>query len=288
MHTRRNLGVTTALLVVVLISLPSPSEAFVQTMTCSPDGVFRCRAGETPLPVQWPFLKLSYYIHEQGAADLPPGPDGLISDELEAAIIQSFDSWNAPNCSELELVYQGLSKRTEIGYQDTQNPEGNINLVLWQDEAWPYGSYAAVALTTVTFRPSTGFIVDADIELNGDLYRFTNSDNPANTIVDVRNTLTHEVGHFIGLDHSSIPAATMFSTAPPGELSKRILHSDDIAGLCHIYPVGFIENRPPTAPEDDGWCSVAPRHTTPTLPAGAALCLLGLAAWIRTRRRSTI
>src|SRR5205085_10533449 len=56
--------------------------------------------------------------------------------------------------------------------------------------------------------------------------------------IDVQNTITHEAGHTIGLDHTPDPNATMYATAPEGETSKRVLGTDDIQAICDIYPRG--------------------------------------------------
>lgn len=258
-----------------------PAAAFVQTMTCLPSGQYQCRPGETPKPVQWSRLQVHYHINEAGSDDLH---QGLITEELRQSIIASFDTWNEPECSNLELIYKELTDRDEIGYIESLGAD-NINVVVWRDEDWSYGSYAAVALTTVTFRPSTGFIVDADIEMNGAMYVFTNTDTPRDTEVDVRNTLTHEVGHFLGLDHSSERNATMFGTAPPGELQKRDLHPVDIAGVCHIYPDGADPPEVPTAVQETSrrWCAaLAPSGPAPS-PWLGVLVLAGLAYSLRRR-----
>jgi len=55
---------------------------------------------------------------------------------------------------------------------------------------------------------------------------------------DVRNTLTHEVGHLIGLDNSSDPSVVMHGASQLGDVDKRTLKQDDIDGLCAIYPQG--------------------------------------------------
>ncbi len=72
---------------------------------------------------------------------------------------------------------------------------------------------------------------------------------------DLANTVTHEAGPFIGLAHpcgdpgtpacdtplppwESVPYAqrTMYPQTSIAETSKRVLSSDDVAGICAIYP----------------------------------------------------
>jgi hypothetical protein len=116
-----------------------------------------------------------------------------------------------------------------------------------------------VALTSVLYDPETGRILDADIELNGwdgaggalpasgpqHGWYFTCGDaatSPCTSygqgdcrFMDLRNTVTHEVGHFIGLNHAAA-GTTMFAQTNAGETSKRTLSPDDVAGVCAIYP----------------------------------------------------
>ena len=53
---------------------------------------------------------------------------------------------------------------------------------------------------------------------------------------DIQNTLTHEIGHVIGLDHVEQSGSTMEPSAPLGETRKRILDPGTQAGFCHVYP----------------------------------------------------
>ena len=76
---------------------------------------------------------------------------------------------------------------------------------------------------------------------------------------DLESTLTHEMGHTIGLAHNTdLPTATMYPSSEPGEVSIRTLSSDDIAGAQFLYdsPASTAS----TASTDSGTtgCSSAP------------------------------
>jgi hypothetical protein len=141
---------------------------------------------------------------------------------------------------------------------------------------------STVALTTVLYDPDTGRLFDADMELNGwdgqpgalptqasgtlHGYYFTCDTQPSRAACttygesgcngyDLRNTITHEAGHFLGLAHPcgdqgtpacsmQIPAfetvpyeeRTMYPNTTVGDLVKRTLSPDDVAGVCAAYP----------------------------------------------------
>jgi len=59
-------------------------------------------------------------------------------------------------------------------------------------------------------------------------------EDPPNNRYDIQVTLTHEAGHFIGLHHSEVAAATMSNTWPH-DLSKRSLEEDDKRGCNFLY-----------------------------------------------------
>ncbi len=126
----------------------------------------------------------------------------------------------------------------------------------WQDEScmnthdcWNM-SKNTIALTTTTYETRTGRIFDADVELNAAFFVFTTVDGPPCTppvfnqsciATDVQNTMTHELGHALGLDHTRSAGSTMNATAPGGEISKRVLDPGSRQFICDTYPVG----RPP-------------------------------------------
>jgi MYXO-CTERM domain-containing protein len=118
-------------------------------------------------------------------------------------------------------------------------------------DCWDHGD-GVIATTTTTSNRFTGQINDTDIEVNdsagsdGTRFIFSavdgapcSSANQTGCVqIDVQNTITHEAGHTLGLDHTPDPNATMYATAPQGETSKRVLGTDDIQAICDIYPRG--------------------------------------------------
>ena len=71
-------------------------------------------------------------------------------------------------------------------------------------------------------------IFEADIDINVSFPFGT-----ASTSYDTQSVMTHEVGHLLGLDHSSNSAANMYYSFNPGEI--RGVHQDDINGINAIY-----------------------------------------------------
>lgn len=207
-------------------------------MTCNPHGPeHRCAPDESPRPLRWSARCVRYQVNEEGL-DSIIGSSSERTDlrQLRRAVALSFAAWTNVECSDMTLVDGGLTLRKDSEYR--AGDSRNTNLVMWRDKDWnALASAQAFALTSVTYNPRNGLIADADIQVNTELYTYSTSTQPRANHVDLQNTLTHEVGHFIGLDHSDISAATMFSTAPIGEITKRSLHPDDINGICSTYPI---------------------------------------------------
>lgn len=113
----------------------------------------------------------------------------------------------------------------------------NTNSVLVLDD-WPY-SARALAVTLVTLNARTNELLDADVAFNADEHRFSVlSDEPGqgHAFDDVQNTITHELGHVLGLMHNAnVQDLVMYPSAPPGEVAKRQLKQDDRDGLLSLY-----------------------------------------------------
>ncbi len=201
--------------------------AWESTMTCgSGEGEEPCKDGELPLPTYWQKPCLSYYLNENGTSQM-----GFVS--VQEVLKKSIQEWNRPDISSLTLHYAGLTNEDRIGY----NPyiDDNANIIVFRDNAWNE-SHAMLALTTVTHSRSTGIIYDADIEVNTYDYPFGIYEKDGQHVVDLQNTLTHEIGHTFGLAHSVVEGSTMSESSNAGEIDLRTLDKDDLDAIVNIYP----------------------------------------------------
>jgi hypothetical protein len=57
------------------------------------------------------------------------------------------------------------------------------------------------------------------------------------TEYDIQSAVCHELGHALGLGHSTDATATMDATIAAGTVSKRSIEADDVAGVQFIYGV---------------------------------------------------
>jgi uncharacterized protein (TIGR03382 family) len=128
-----------------------------------------------------------------------------------------------------------------LGYTLSADPAANQNVIIAVED-WPYAE-DALAATIVTVNTRTREIIDADIAFNLEAapFRVLSAGAGAPMANDVQNTLTHELGHALGLMHNKRdPSVVMWPSAPPGETSKRTLASDDRSGLAVLYATGIV------------------------------------------------
>jgi hypothetical protein len=240
-------------------------------------GWSRSRDPDNDVCLWWKSRAMTYYINEYCSVDVQRS-------NCVNAVQAAFNAWTIHACSDMQIIFGGTTPRDDAGYD--QSKTNNINLVVWIESQWqthecpeekPVCREArAIALTTTTYDTYTGQIVDADIEMNGEGFVF--SATATTTVMDIQNTVAHEAGHTLGLDHSSDDEATMWNDAESGETKKRDLIQDDIDGLCFVYPAGqntpryylFGDNQIlcyKDPPNDNCGCS--------SRPGGLLMCLVG-------------
>src|SRR5205085_1635332 len=110
------------------------------------------------------------------------------------------------------------------------------NRITFVESGWSPAADGAVAVTER--QRNTGVspqrFTEADILLNGEDESWATDGNVHR--YDVQTTVTHELGHALGLQHSARPEATMYFAARPGVTFARNLAPDDVAGVCFLYP----------------------------------------------------
>jgi hypothetical protein len=142
--------------------------------------------------------------------------------ELDVAL----RTWARVPCTGWRARFDG--ERAAVAADD------GVNVVLFHDDAWPIDLVPGAVAQTVIHTDATGHYRDADIHLNGTDFRFSLDPSRAPGTLDLRSILVHELGHALGLGHSSDARATMFATG--SGLRWRSLEKDDTDGVCALYP----------------------------------------------------
>lgn len=155
-------------------------------------------------------------------------PSGWDADVTSSVLDASFAPWAGRSCYGLTFVNEGYAT-------GATEADDKTNWIRW-NTSWDYGS-KLIALTSVHAVTDTGRILDADIEVNiaQKDYSASFDCSPQQAEYDLYATMVHEVGHLVGLDHSTLSQATMNAVTEPGDCKKRTLDPDDEAGFCQTY-----------------------------------------------------
>ncbi|MFQ6105069.1 MAG: matrixin family metalloprotease [Candidatus Glassbacteria bacterium] len=111
----------------------------------------------------------------------------------------------------------------------------------------PINDYIAV-----TYNYGWFYINETDISFNSN-YLWNCEGNPSWNEMDVQNIATHELGHSLGLGHTSYYNATMYAYADYGETKKRSLHWDDIDGIEYLYPAAVLDEQAELSHFEEGY-----------------------------------
>ncbi|HMU41508.1 MAG TPA: hypothetical protein PKE31_21045 [Pseudomonadota bacterium] len=302
---------------------PEPAHAYV-----------RSRAEESCLPVYW----------KQTCVFIQPDANlnaGMPASDAERIIQKSISNWMSRTTgSFMKLNYVAPDGPKEVTYKD------HLSVIVFRTgnkfcrpavdgaEQVCYDPSAA-AVTTVSYinkkgDPNDGWIVDADIEMNSVNNQFVEIGKPlplpdSRNQTDLENTLTHELGHLLGLDHtcrlSADPACltdnngqarltcesidrqrllnptfqtiyetAMFAVAPPKDIEKRTPKADDIAGIAAVSPLADdpkVCQKPGTEASSGCSCEVGHQKTGAKGAAFAILLFFFSCATRLRRKKST-
>lgn len=175
-------------------------------------------------PIHWGVNKVKFILHPSGSKDIQDGTALL-------ALRLAFREWNS--ALDGGFVLEEDTKSTKANSKNVDDSSTHRVVFDENDETGYFPSETGiVALTPIRFT-SSNVIVDADIIFNGRDHAFSTTLAPYT--FDVRDVATHEVGHFLGLDHSPLPAASLFPYVNYTQTVHRSLSEDDVLGGRAIY-----------------------------------------------------
>ena len=181
-------------------------------------------------------------------------------DQATAAVARAFAKWSSVVCADgghpsIAPDDLGPVECSAVQYNETQP---NQHVIIFRDDVWPYAgdTFNTLGLTRMKFDKDTGEIFDADMEINAADHTLIVAGTPQPGEYLLDNVLTHEVGHFLGLAHSTDPQAIMFALYH-GESSQ--LSADDVTGICTIYPSAG-QRATSDGPVNEDPCDPTPRH----------------------------
>ena len=147
---------------------------------------YEIRTDELGQTLQWRRSTIRYQVN-------PSGSHGLSDAAVDTLISAASREWTSPVQNNLKLSHDGTTAIRRANHED------GVNVIYFEDE-WTQDP----GLLAVTYLWSTmdGEVIGFDMALNAEHHQWsTDGSDDAN---DLLNTLSHEFGHALGIDHSPV------------------------------------------------------------------------------------
>lgn len=182
---------------------------------------------EEPDNDAYELLGLKWVVPEYGVP-YEIDPDHAPPDSV-GEIMDAFEAWD--DATSTELFYGDVVVDSSVA-PSVNSPDG-VNTVSWRRVVPP----SVIAVTFIWYDPETepyGMIVDCDVVMN------TKHDWGIGIegAFDVRNIVTHEAGHVVGLADmydDIYRELTMYGYSSEGETQKISLENGDRLGCQYLY-----------------------------------------------------
>ena len=165
---------------------------------------------------RWASTPVSVRTYYRGNSTITDGDGGV------TAVVGAIKAWGIiSSSSTTSAAVRGSAPATIM-----LNSNGNVCT----------GSCLAATLTGY-YVSQTGDdrIYDADVYTNTSIQFYSSRESGCSSEYDIDGVMVHEVGHVIGIGHSSVSGATMYPSISACNTSARTLASDDIAARDDLY-----------------------------------------------------
>ena len=186
-------------------------------------------------PARWPddAFPIPYSVQ----ADL--GAAGLDDEAALFEIEQAFTVWEAVTSDGVPCLPGAFDVSKErvkdAAFGDVPDQRNTVFVVV---KGWPK-KYEGEATAVNLVSDADNVIVEGDIGLNAEEFPFTLEGHKHKTL-DLQATVTHAVGHLLGLEDSKDNGATM-NPLMVGRPQGRSLETSDEEALCALYPPAPID-----------------------------------------------
>lgn len=223
-----------ALVAMVIVLAPADSDAYLKFSTRTLRGnVVTLRWNGTP----------RYFVSDVSVANVS-------ASAFQSAIARAFATWEAvPTAT---IAFQSGGFTTAEPFEDD-----DLSVVGFVEAPDDAEFERVLGATGFIINALSGEIIESDIFFNS-RFRWSVASAGESGRFDLESVALHEVGHFLGLDHSAIgetelaagggrrvlaSGAVMFPISfGTGNVADRELQPDDVAGVSDLYPAATFRS----------------------------------------------